>query len=259
VVPGRFRGAPIAGFEPFAARRMLIVHNWVVTALPLDYDSDPERFLSNTQWDHDDVHPHVAEQIARAGAKKVLDVGGGHGTLTRLLPDLGMQGVLLDISPTMLALGPRPAVRADGRRLPVSDCSFDAVAALYTLYHYEDPLVPISECHRVLRTGGLFVACSANRNSTPELSGVLPFWGEPGTFDGEDSPAIVATVFNGPDDQVEEVAWDAPMHTLTDSTYATAFLRTMGMDQEGASAAANRLELPMTLTMRGCFVYAIKG
>jgi SAM-dependent methyltransferase len=170
-----------------------------------------------------------------------------------------MKGVLLDISPTMLALGPRPAVRADGRRLPVADASFDAVAALYTLYHYEDPLVPISECRRVLRTGGLFVACSANRDSTPELSSVLPFWGEAGTFDGEDSPAIVAAVFNGPHDQVVVVRWDAPLHTLTDSAYAALFLRTMGMSEEGASAAANRLELPMTLTMRGCFVYATKG
>ncbi len=88
---------------------------------------------------------------------------------------------------------------------------------------------------------------------------MLPFWGESGTFDGEDSPAIVATVFNGPDDQVEEVRWDAPMHTLTDAATATAFLRTMGMSEEGASAAANLLVLPMTLTMRGRFVYAIKG
>jgi SAM-dependent methyltransferase len=230
-----------------------------VTALPPDYDTDPERFLSNAKWGHDDVHPYVAERIAQAGANRVLDVGGGHGALTRLLPDLGMKGILLDISPTMVALGPRPAVRADGRRLPVSDSSFDAVAALYTLYHYEDPLVPISECRRVLRTGGLFVACSPNRNSTPELSAVLPLSGESGTFDGEDSPAIVADVFNGPHDQVEEVRWVGPMHTLTDSAYATAFLRTMGMSEGGASAAANQLELPMTLTMRGCFVYAIKG
>ena len=230
-----------------------------MTALLPDYDTDLERFLSNAKWDHDDVHSHVAERIAHAGANRVLDVGGGHGALTRLLPDIGMKCVLLDISPTMLALGPRPAVRADGGRLPVSDSSFDAVAALYTLYHYEDPLVPISGCRRVLRTGGLFVACSANRNSTPKLSAVLPFWGESGTFDGEDSPAIVAAVFNGPHDQVEEVRWDAPMHILIDSAYATAFLRTMGMSEEGASPAANRLELPMTLTMRGCFVYAIKG
>jgi SAM-dependent methyltransferase len=235
------------------------MQNWDVTALPPDYDTDPERFLSNAKWDHEDVHPHVARRISEAGASRVLDVGGGHGALTKLLPDLGMRGVLLDISPTMLALGPRPAVRADGRRLPVSDGSFDAVAALYTLYHYEDPLVPIRECRRVLRRGGLFVACSANRDSTPELSGVLPFWGETGTFDGEDSPSVVATVFSEPHDRVEVVRWDAPMHTLIDSTYAAAFLRTMGMSKEEAPVAARGLELPLTLTMRGCFVYATKG
>ena len=43
------------------------------------------------------------------------------------------------------------------------------------------------------------------------------------------------------------------MHTLTDAATATAFLRTMGMSEEGASAAANQLVLPMTLTMRGLF------
>jgi SAM-dependent methyltransferase len=230
-----------------------------VTALPPDYDTDPERFLSNAEWEHEDVHPHVARRISVSGARRVLDVGGGHGALTRILPDLGIEGVLLDISPTMLGLGPRPAVRADGRQLPVADASFDAVAALYTLYHYEDPLVPIRECRRVLRPGGLFVACSANRDSTPELSNLLPFWGQSGTFDGEDSPSIVAAVFKGLHDQVEVVRWDAPMHTLTDSAYAAAFLRTMGLSEAGASIAAQQLILPMTLTMRGCFVYATKG
>jgi hypothetical protein len=49
------------------------------------------------------------------------------------------------------------------------------------------------------------------------------------------------------------------MHTLVDLPYAAAFLRTMGLSDKGAAAAAAQLELPMILTMRGCFVYAIKG
>ena len=57
--------------------------------------------------------------------------------------------------------------------------------------------------------------------------------------------------------------WDAPMHALADTDYAAAFLRTMGMTEEGAvavaAAAAAGLELPLTLTMRRCFVYATKG
>jgi len=231
-----------------------------VTTLPTDYDSDPERFLSNARWPHDDVHPYVAQRFAEAGAERVLDVGGGDGRLARLLPGLSMRCVLVDISPSMLALAPRPAVRADGARLPIFDGSFDAVAALYTLYHYDDPLDPIREARRVLRPGGLFAACSPSRDSTPELAHVLPGWGASSTFDAEDSPGIVASVFDAAGDRVEVVRWDAPMHTLTDVDYAAAFLRSVGMMSERAArAAASTLDLPLTLTMRGCFVYATKG
>ena len=230
-----------------------------MTALPPDYDADPQRFLSNADWPHDDVHPEVAARFAGAGARRVLDVGGGNGNLARLLPGLSMSCLLVDISPSMLALAPRPAVRADGAYLPVADACFDAVAALYTLYHYDDPLEPIREARRVLRPGGLFAACSANRDSTPELAGVLPHWGASSTFDGEDSPAIVGSVFSAPGDQVQVQKWDEPMHTLSDTGYAAAFLRSMGMTAQAARGAAARLDLPLTLTMRGCFVYATKG
>jgi SAM-dependent methyltransferase len=230
-----------------------------MTALPGDYDADPQRFLANAEWPHDDVHPEVAARLAEAGARLVLDVGGGHGNLARLLPALSMRCVLLDISPAMLVLAPRPAIRADGARLPVADASVDAVAALYTLYHYDDPLEPIREARRVLRSGGLLVACSANRDSTPELAHILPGWGAASTFDGEDSPDIVASVFSGPGDRVEVDRWDAPMHTLSSTGTAAAFLRSQGMTEAAADSAAAGLDLPLTLTMRGCFVYATRG
>jgi SAM-dependent methyltransferase len=230
-----------------------------MTALPPDYDVDPERFLSKAKWPHDDVHPHVAAYLVAAGTRRVLDVGGGDGRLARLLPSLSISCVLVDISPTMVALAPRPAVLADGARLPVGDASFDAVAALYTLYHYDDPLGPLSEARRVLRPGGLFVACSANRDSTPEMAHVLPHWGRPSTYDGEDAPAIVASVFRDPGDRVEVETWDAPMHTLTTVEVASAYLRSMGMSADASRRAAAALHLPLTLTMRGCFVYATKG
>jgi SAM-dependent methyltransferase len=230
-----------------------------MTALPRDYDCDPGRFLASTRLQHDDVHPYVAARLAEAGARTVLDVGGGTGKLARLLPDLSMCCLLIDLSPTMLALAPRPAVRADGSRLPIAAASVDAVAALYTLYHYDDPGEPIGEARRVLRPGGLFAACAPNRDSHPELARVVPGWGSSSPFDGEDAPAIVASVFSAPGDLVQVERWDAPLVTLSVIDHAAGFLRIHGMSDERARVVAATLDLPLTLTMRGCFVYATKS
>jgi len=230
-----------------------------MTALPRDYDCDPERFLSGTRVPHDDVHPYVAARFAAAGARLVLDVGGGDGRLARRLPGMGLRCVLVDLSPAMLALAPRPAVRADGARLPVAGASVDAVAALYTLYHYDDPRQPVAEARRVLRPGGLFAACAPARASTPELAHVLPDYGARSTFDAEDAPAIVAWVFGAPGDRVETDPWDGPLRTLATAQEAEAFLRCHGMSQAEARSTAATLTLPLPLTMRGCVVYATKG
>jgi SAM-dependent methyltransferase len=72
-----------------------------MSVLPNDYDCDPDRFLSTEKHPHDDVHPYVAARFAAAGARTVLDVGGGNGRLARLLPALSMRCLLLDLSPAM--------------------------------------------------------------------------------------------------------------------------------------------------------------
>lgn len=230
-----------------------------MSVLPTDYDSDPGRFLASEEHPHDDVHPYVAKRLAAAGARTVLDVGGGNGKLARLLPALSMRCLLIDLSPTMLALAPSPAARADGARLPVADGSVDAVAALFTLYHYADPLAPVREARRALRPGGLFAACAANRDSHPELAGVVPGWGAASTFDGEDAAAVVAAVFRDPGDRVEEDRWDGPLVTLPTASDAVACLRVHGLSVPDAAAAARTLDLPLTLTARGTVVYATKA
>jgi SAM-dependent methyltransferase len=106
---------------------------------------------------------------------------------------------------------------AAGARLPVAGMCADAVAALYTLYHYDDPLEPIREARRVLRPGGLFAACAPNRDSDPELARAVPGWGAPSPFDGEDAESIVASVFSAPGDTVKAERWDGLRHPLIGS------------------------------------------
>jgi ubiquinone/menaquinone biosynthesis C-methylase UbiE len=54
----------------------------------------------------------------------------------------------------MRAHAPRPVVRADEARLPFKDATFDAVAALYALYHLDDPSLAVADAHRVLNPAG---------------------------------------------------------------------------------------------------------
>ena len=133
------------------------------------------------------------------------------------------------------------------------------MAALYTLYHYADPLVPVREARRVLRPGGLFAACAPNRDSGPELAGVIPGWGAASPFDGEDAVAIVASGFAAPGDRVWAERWDGPLRTLSSAADAAAYLRIHGLTEAAALERAASLHLPLTLTMRGCVAYAAKA
>jgi len=80
---------------------------------------------------------------------------------------------------------PAPQVLGDANKLPFADGSFDAVAALYMLYHLDQPVRALREARRVLRPGGTFVASTSGRTNDPELAAVLPDWGRPTSFDAE--------------------------------------------------------------------------
>jgi pimeloyl-ACP methyl ester carboxylesterase len=65
----------------------------------------------------------------------------------------------------------------------------------------------------------------------------------------------VASVFSAPGDTVETDRWDGPLITLGSAADAAAFLRVHRLDEEAAAGVAATLNLPMTLTMRGCVVH----
>jgi hypothetical protein len=71
--------------------------------------------------------------------------------------------------------------------------------------------------------------------------------------------AIVASVFSAPGDRVEPDRWDGPLITLSSPQDAATRLRVYGLGPTAAAQAAARLDLPLTLTERGCVAYAVKA
>ncbi len=219
----------------------------VLRRVPDDYDIDPGRWRAHdSAWLRGgDPFGHVAGRIVSADARPVLDVGGGTGALGRALPE-GWPVVVLDTSVSQLRDAPAPKLRASALALPVGSSCAGAVAMLWMLYHLDDPAVAIAEAHRVLRDRGVFVAATISRFSDPELTDGYA----PTTFDAEDAPTIVRRVF----DEVEVVSWDAPLVDLPDREAVVAFCRSHFLPRE----AADRVVPPVTLTKRGCFLYARK-
>jgi SAM-dependent methyltransferase len=210
--------------------------------VPNDYDSDPGRFRGmDRNWQlRGDTHEVVAARLARERIAPVIDVGGGQGRLAELLPGT----VVVDSSPAQLADAARPKLRADARSLPFGDGVAGAVVMLWMLYHLDDPVVAIDGARRVLRPGGMFAACTASRSNDPELTAGYP----PSPFDAEEAPAIVGSVFG----DVEVQTWDGPLTLLPDRDAVQRYCRSHFLPPE----AAGRVTPPVTLTKRGCLVWA---
>lgn len=216
-----------------------------------DYDTDPERWSANQRATRRLVGRDVHEDVARrlAGAGRVVDIGGGDGTLARLLAGTGC--VVVDRA-RHVARAPRPAVRADAAALPFRGGAFDAAAALWMLYHLPDPVVALREARRVLRPGGWFVTCTSSRFNDPELADVVPRWGRRTTFDAEEAAEIIGKVFG----MVEVRRWDLPMVPIPDRAALTLFLRGRGLSEQDAVAAAATIDVPLTVTKRGMLAWA---
>jgi SAM-dependent methyltransferase len=228
-------------------------------ALRPDYDGDPGRFAANQEVSRrfsrkGDVHPFIARRFADEGCRSVVDIGGGNGTLAHALVDNGVGAVVVDRS-GLLAEAPKPAVHADALRLPFRDNGFDGAAALWMLYHLDDPLAALREARRVVGPGGLVAVCTSSRYNDPELAAVLPRWGRPLSFDAENGADLLGEVF----DDVEVVRWDEPLVDIPDRAALVLFLRGRGLSAEDASAAALRFDTPLTVTKRGMIGWARKG
>lgn len=227
---------------------------------PFDFDTDPDRFRTTSLAAKrfglaEDVHVDVADRFAKEQVDLAFDVGCGQGKLLRLLQNLGVPAVGLDASPTMLKDAPASRIIGDARMLPFLENTFGGVAALYMLYHLEDPVQAVTECRRVLTPGGMFAACAPSRYDSPELRSVLPSYGVPSTFDSENAPEIIGSVFA----EIEIDAWDGPYVHLPDREALALYLRGRRLIPSDAERASNAIDTPLTLTKRGAIIYARKS
>jgi SAM-dependent methyltransferase len=225
-------------------------------ALAADFDHDPGRFAANQRATESfsilgDVHDQVADRLTKITDGPILDLGGGNGMLARALRKRGRSAIVLDRA-DYVRDAPRPAVQAEATRLPFLDESLAAVAALWMLYYLSRPEEALTEASRVLRTGGVLVACTSSRYNDPEFASVLPDWCKPFSFDAETAAAIVAEHFK----ITEAMRWDAPALRLPDTAAVALFLRGRGLSAEEASRRAPRWNTPMTVTKRGCLIWA---
>jgi ubiquinone/menaquinone biosynthesis C-methylase UbiE len=113
--------------------------------------------------------------FARAkGATAWLDLGCGHQLLPEwretaereLLAQVPfVVGVDYDLPSLRAHRSMRNLARADARRLPFRDESFDLVTANMVVEHLDDPDTQFGEVARVLRPGGVFVFHTPNARS----------------------------------------------------------------------------------------------
>jgi len=105
------------------------------------------------------------EQAGLARARTVLEVGCGTGVIAGEVARMGPAVTGLDLDAGMLAAARREAptvllVQGDAHALPFPDGAFDLVLCHYLLLWLADPGQGVREMARVVRPGGVVLACA---------------------------------------------------------------------------------------------------
>jgi SAM-dependent methyltransferase len=116
----------------------------------------------------------VLEALPEGGMPDVLELGCGTGVFAARLAAArpGIAVLATDQSPRMVELTRSrgvPAQVMDAQALLAPDDSYDAVVALWMLYHVPSVDTALAEVRRVLRPGGHFVAVTNGDQHLAEL------------------------------------------------------------------------------------------
>jgi ubiquinone/menaquinone biosynthesis C-methylase UbiE len=126
-----------------------------------------DRILPELSHYQEAIERHVRE-LSRPHVKRILDVGAGTGNLAMRLLRNGAEVTAVDVSRSMLnvfrskvsgsALDALTVFEQSAENLPQLDASsFDAITSLLALYDMNDGISALTECIRVLRSGGTLV------------------------------------------------------------------------------------------------------
>ena len=119
--------------------------------------------------------PMRREAVSYAVRKgwRVLDLGAGPGTMSRVVRSHEGEPVLLDVSRMMLSASSFPLkVCAAFESLPFRDGVFDAVVSGFAVRDSYDLAGALSEVRRVVRGGGRFAFCDLGKPDSA-ISGLL--------------------------------------------------------------------------------------
>jgi SAM-dependent methyltransferase len=117
---------------------------------------------------HGPVGRQAIELMRVPADARVLDVGCGSGWATRLLAGSAIRGRVtgIDISDEMIRVARESSLLlpnadfqvASAEQLPFADGEFTHAFSMESLYYYRNIPKALKEIHRVLKTGGFFVA-----------------------------------------------------------------------------------------------------